>query len=124
MTDDLTETLAAWKATADGATEGPWCHYPEAGWIEIGAGPDESHSDKVLVSGVRPAKGWDHPYEDKPESDAEFIALSRIIVPALLSAVESVLALCSESDNRRSPFVYASEVRKALTDALGAESEQ
>lgn len=139
--DDLTETLAAMRATAEAATEGPWeaeCDDGE-GEVVVNAGTalTEWHGDIG-----RPAHSWltsdrilekDDLYDDEFEqvaADAEFIAQSRTIVPKLLSAVEAVLALCESLDADHDAYdskfdagvvSAADAVRKALTDALGGE---
>jgi hypothetical protein len=59
------------------------------------------------------------------ESDAEFFAMARSAMPALLSAVQNVLALVKEydRDDVATPArkAVAQRFRKALTDALGSE---
>lgn len=134
---DLTETLAAWKATTDAASIGPWSANKTAWGMTV----EQGSTDEMIfaeTSGIT----W------TPNSgDAEFIAQSRTIVPALLSAVEGVLAVhkkvmlrvqtyafppdamyvelpfcsyCKHAGDARRPWPCPTV--KALTDALGADS--
>jgi len=80
--EDLTETLAAWKAAADSASVGPW----EASKTAHGMTVDDTNGEMIFVESY--GITW-----TPNSSDAEFIAQSRTIVPALLSAVENVLVL-------------------------------
>lgn len=112
--EDLTKTLAAWKAVADAATEGPWLNGGQ-GWVfarGFRGHLDPQMSDLVATASTR-------------DEDAEFIAQSRTIVPALLSAVEGMLALCDEREQELGDLLLPDlralirDVRKALIDALG-----
>ena len=95
MTDPR-ETLARIRAQADAATEGPWeVNGPDRPWATISHG-----SDSILH-----AYEQHHPYCEGCEcgdprsevalsdEDAEFIAAARTDVPALLDALEKVMAL-------------------------------
>lgn len=125
--DDLTETLAAMRATAEAATEGPWAIWHDLdhqGFRTVG---DAESYQEILDDGMtEECNPTAHVYTDE---DAEFIAQSRTIVPALLSAVENVLAAKPKPEG---PFHTEAQdyyidgynealrvVRKALTDALG-----
>ena len=93
MTDRiLTAALAAIRARADAATEGPW------EW-EGEAGEDRLQFDNSLIAcrgtedPVLCAWGHDAYGIDVGKADAEFIAHARTDLPALLAAVEAVLEL-------------------------------
>lgn len=78
---DPTEILADWKAKTDAATPGEWEHdvHRSGGGLERSYDVHRILPDNLAIVG----NGM----------DAEFIAVSRTAMPALLSAVESVLAL-------------------------------
>jgi len=106
-----TDELAAMRARADEATEGPWGHWPEAGDIEIfkatkeepdcpALAPGTTSSEWILAAWIRPRLGPGgqiyEATEGRPggdEPDAEFIAHARGDMPRLLDAVEAVLAM-------------------------------
>ena len=72
---DPLDNLTEWRETTEAATEGPWAGY-EPGY-EVQAGP------RGRIASVT------------YRADTEFIATSRTAMPALLTAVENVLALHS-----------------------------
>jgi hypothetical protein len=76
------------RAALNAATEGPWCHYPEAGWIEIGNGNDEAESTLIIAGHILPINGWDRPYETDDEPNAEFIVLARNNLAVVLAAYD------------------------------------
>ena len=137
-----TDRLDAIEARANAATEGPWNHWPEAGWIELfQQGPDGPYDVvEVLANGIRPNLGWgsDGIYGDGPERDADFIAHARQDVPALVAALRAVLALhvpkrktvdtgkthdyCTSPDHYRLTPVWPCPTVTAITTALGDAS--
>jgi len=113
---DLTKTIDWMQDKADAATEGPWIvrfGAPFSVWQEQADTWTELPVARHVQSGA----------------DAEFIAMARTAMPALLSALKSILALCDEHDEseRYSGVPWGDipvvDARKALTDALeGGES--
>lgn len=90
--------LADARRLADAATEGPWYWEPPSGesfpmndesLMSSGAKVDGTTYDKTVLSGW----GYDACGTDASDEDREFIAASRQLVPALLAAVDAVLAV-------------------------------
>lgn len=112
---DLNETLAGMRAKTDAATRGPW-RATDPHPFQPGAqirlyGPDW---EPIRIEASNERHVWATP-------NAEFIVMARTAMPALLSAVENVLALCDEADARQPEyfgFLVTPDVRKALSDAL------
>ena len=88
MSTDLNETLAGMRAKTDAATKGPW--------EDDGSNVAQLTSpyDDITPRGV---SCMSYCYGGSPEpmkkADREFIAMARTTMPALLSAVQNVLAL-------------------------------
>jgi hypothetical protein len=99
---DLNETLAGMRAKTDAATLGPWGIHRFGTSTRVGI--DWSSAPTSITGSV-------------DDRDAEFIAMARTAMPALLSAVQNVLALCNRAPGYPGT-VRKSDVRKALTDAL------
>ena len=83
--NDPREILARIRKQADAATEGPWRHISI---FDVGGFVEDSHGREL----------FDWAQDDAgtictPDADAEFIAAARTTVPALLDALEKVLAL-------------------------------
>ena len=109
--------IAQIRARVEAATPGPWHDVegatPGMYWVEL------RHRATIC----------DFPYEQGAQEDAAFIAHARADIPALLAAVEAVLALC---ENAPHPMLQvsgggvvsapstlnASDVRRAITEAL------
>lgn len=91
MTDDtVTARLAEWEALVEGATEGPW-----------EAGVEESMLGSFFT--IRDSAGRQVFFRDglTVTADAEFIAASRHMVPALLGFVREVREGHVSSQNTR-----------------------
>ena len=86
--NDPRETLNRIRKQADNATKGPWvCTL---------------NGDESEVTYANAPITWDdHGGEVFTEGDAEFIAAARTTVPALLDALEKVLAMHTAKDNGR-----------------------
>ena len=125
MTDPR-ETLNRIRKQADNATEGPW---------------EADGSAHVLTAGNTPtfvARCADPDDSDAGVPDAEFVAAARTTVPALLDALEAVLAVhapdytypdcpkCAECSDiastaaRRFAVLWPCETVEAITTALDA----
>ena len=129
--------LAEIRARVGAATEGPWAPwYDQDGAPHMGGLLMVGDGDGVIPEGETWIEGVDinpvaHTYT--PE-DREFIAASRTDLPALLAAVEAVMALhkclifpddgigeptaCGHCDNETWPC----RTIRAITDALDADT--
>jgi hypothetical protein len=132
---DLNETLAGMQAKTDAATRGLW-QVDGPAYHFYGDGDGDFVNSSVVTAGPErlPVATMSPPLigdviawgglARRFESDAEFIAMARTAMPALLSAVQNVLAIePARSDgnalSRASGYNTAlADVRKALTDAL------
>ncbi len=87
--------LAAIERVCETASEGPWRATPfrdqhEARWAEIVAMVGDG-TDSWIVTTNRDC--------GTEEADAEFIALARTAMPALVAFARDVLALCDDRDD-------------------------
>ena len=123
--NDPRETLNRIRKQADNATKGPWvCTL---------------NGDESEVTYANAPITWDdHGGEVFTEGDAEFVAAARTTVPALLDALEAVLAVhapdytypdcpkCAECSDiastaaRRFAVLWPCETVEAITTALDA----
>lgn len=83
----MTDIIERAKATLEGVTEGPWkpCH---VGNIHYGVGSGDCNFPNVVHAECGPG-GWGN---GSRRADAEFIAASRTLVPALIAEVEILRA--------------------------------
>jgi hypothetical protein len=111
---DARTVLVEWQQRTDAATEGPWDlrTTPWDAYIQAEAARNRNDRDGVICNEARSV-------------DAEFIATARTAIPALLSAVRNVLALCDDpyivefgADDEPQDGILVAHVRKALNDAL------
>lgn len=127
--DTLNEILAGMQAKTDAATPGPW-HGTTVESVAGGTIYDSTVAIASVAYDVEPVDSSIRRFRTEQEADANaaFIAMARTAMPALLSAVQNVLALCDDPggpdswshtfDGRQS--IFADDVRKALIDALEA----
>jgi len=132
---DLNETLAGMQAKTDAATRGPW-QVDGPAYHFYGDGDGDFVNSSVVTAGPErlPVATMSPPLigdviawgglARRFESDAAFIAMARSAMPALLSAVQNVLALhwddagtCGECSRGRA-VIYPCPTVEALTDAL------
>lgn len=123
--------LADARRLADAATEGPWEAFGQVLAHNFGPGDCKGCSG-MPAPAHEPACGWEQ-IGQMAEPDAEFIAASRTLVPAMEQALRDVLALLSgyeqalDEDGDRVCFTEPrlrrlySEFRRAITAHLDIE---
>ena len=88
---DPRETLARIRKRADAATPGPWEAFGTV--IDAYTGPGDCPGCSGILSPAHEPSCYHSEIAGAGEQDAEFIAAARTTVPALLDALEKVLAL-------------------------------
>ena len=126
---DPHEVLAHIRARAEKASPGTW--YDEK------RNRDEPYSLTTVYYGFHNGETPDRNLVAEATYDnAQFIAAARTIVPALVNALEAVLAKCAEEegafasrlcrDHDGNPFparVSTADIRAAIAEAMGGGSE-
>lgn len=119
-----TERLAEIKARAEAATEGPWEHVRDSN-EHLADCPPTYESLVTADNGYVAVLDWGN---TSTSPDAEFIAHARTDVPALVAALEAVLALHSRVfDMNNTPTCrecaddYPCPTVEAVNKALGVD---
>src|SRR4051812_19779320 len=92
MTTITTEQLAAWKALADGATEGPWLYrsleYDDWGYVRAPDGAVVAIGRAGQFVGDDGFNAYRSAGTDPYGPNAKLVAAARTAVPALVAEVE------------------------------------
>lgn len=115
------------QARVDNATDGPWSYHWLTQEVHGMSATLHSHAgpaDTVWTTSLLPEIG-----STREAKDAEFIAHARTDVPALVAALQAVLAQCDRHESIGASTDYevgrkyvADCVRRAVENALGVAS--